>query len=259
MVNKKITELTAITSDAVADSDVFPIVDVSTSTTKKVTKSELAEAIGIANTPVDLTGLSDGDVLVHNGTRFEPAASLAVTPGTPTLGQVLTYGADGSYGPSPVPTPFNYACTEIPTRATSSLTLGAANRTYYMKVLYGRRNCTKIRLNAVTASGNISVGYASGGTAVFDTPQTIIVTSGSTTCPSGVSDITVSQFDCEVGGWLFISCDNNTAAFSASVTTGTINSFHASTQLCGGFNPSVGDVSGLSYLGESKLYCLIAY
>ena len=45
MADKKITALTALTGASTASADVFPVVDVSATETKKITATELATAI----------------------------------------------------------------------------------------------------------------------------------------------------------------------------------------------------------------------
>ena len=47
MADKKITDLTALTGANTASTDVFPIVDVSATETKKITAEELAAAIAV--------------------------------------------------------------------------------------------------------------------------------------------------------------------------------------------------------------------
>ena len=54
MADKKITALTALTGANTASTDVFPIVDVSATETKKITAAELAAAIAVI-------GLNAGD------------------------------------------------------------------------------------------------------------------------------------------------------------------------------------------------------
>lgn len=47
MADKKITDLTALTGANTASTDVFPVVDVSATETKKITAAELAAAIAV--------------------------------------------------------------------------------------------------------------------------------------------------------------------------------------------------------------------
>ncbi len=103
MADSKISALTALTGAGTADTDVLPIVDVDANATKKITVAELTEKIGIGGTPVDLTGLADGDGLVYDSgtTSFVVADVLPITPGTPADGDVLTYDSGTStYGPA---------------------------------------------------------------------------------------------------------------------------------------------------------------
>ena len=77
MADKKITALTALTGANTASTDVFPVVDVSATETKKITAAELATAITtlgslatvdyvdteVAGTTVDFT---DADNILAN-------------------------------------------------------------------------------------------------------------------------------------------------------------------------------------------------
>ena len=68
MANLKITELTAYTTPI--STDVLPIVDVTTSTTKKITYANLATALGVSTNPVTATAVfgTDNVLLRSDGT-----------------------------------------------------------------------------------------------------------------------------------------------------------------------------------------------
>lgn len=80
MADSKISLLTALAGANVTGTDVFPIVDVSATTTKKITVDELAIYLGTLAT-FDVTALDDianvtapspvsGDLLKWNGTAW---------------------------------------------------------------------------------------------------------------------------------------------------------------------------------------------
>lgn len=93
MADLKISQLTALLGAAAADTDVLPVVDVSATTTKKISLSELVEYIvnngvftGSLGTPIDETIVdAKGDLIV--GTANDTPARLAVGG---TNGHVLT-------------------------------------------------------------------------------------------------------------------------------------------------------------------------
>lgn len=68
MANLKISELTAYTTPI--STDVLPIVDVTTSTTKKITYANLATALGVSTNPVTATAVfgTDNVLLRSDGT-----------------------------------------------------------------------------------------------------------------------------------------------------------------------------------------------
>ena len=100
MADSKISLLTALAGANVAGTDLFPIVDVSATTTKNITVDELAIYLGTLAT-FDITSLDDvadvtittaanGDLLKWNGTAWVNAAGYALLAsptftGTPTL------------------------------------------------------------------------------------------------------------------------------------------------------------------------------
>lgn len=100
MADSKISLLTALAGANVAGTDVLPIVDVSATTTKKITVDELVVYLGGLAT-FDVTSLDDvadvtittaanGDLLKWNGTAWVNAAGYALLAsptfsGTPTL------------------------------------------------------------------------------------------------------------------------------------------------------------------------------
>lgn len=93
MADLKISQLTALLGSAAADTDVVPVVDVSATTTKKISLSELVEYIvangvftGSLGTPIDETIVdAKGDLIV--ATADNTPARLAVGG---TNGHVLT-------------------------------------------------------------------------------------------------------------------------------------------------------------------------
>ena len=64
MTDKKISELTAITGDSLSNSDLFPVVDVSVSETKKITFTEFKNALDSSSGFVRLTGSTMTGTLV---------------------------------------------------------------------------------------------------------------------------------------------------------------------------------------------------
>lgn len=100
MADSKISLLTALAGAEVVGTDVFPIVDVSATTTKKITVDELAIYLGTLSTfdvvalddvtDVTITSVVSGDLLKWNGTAWVNAAGYALLAsptfsGTPTL------------------------------------------------------------------------------------------------------------------------------------------------------------------------------
>lgn len=100
MADSKISLLTALAGANVAGTDVLPIVDVSATTTKKITVDELAIYLGALATfdvtalddivDVTITSAANGDLLKWNGTAWVNAAGYALLAsptftGTPTL------------------------------------------------------------------------------------------------------------------------------------------------------------------------------
>ena len=83
MAKRKTTELTTITAAALADGDWFPVVDVSdttdssTGTNKKIAKSELAEAAGLA------AHLADTSDAPRNFLRVSSCSAVIVMCETP--------------------------------------------------------------------------------------------------------------------------------------------------------------------------------
>jgi hypothetical protein len=87
MADLKISQLTALTSIDAASTDVFPIVDTSATTTKKISLADVTEfvndAIVFPAGVEDLDDLGDvaapspsvGDVLQYNGTAWVNASS----------------------------------------------------------------------------------------------------------------------------------------------------------------------------------------
>lgn len=91
MADKKITALTALTGASVANTDVFPIVDVSATETKKITAEELATAMGaliITSSSIDTADIADGAVTAAK------LANTAVTAGSYTTANI-TVDAQG--------------------------------------------------------------------------------------------------------------------------------------------------------------------
>lgn len=86
MANKKISELTAITGAATAADDVLPIVDTSATETKKITRAELAIALGVPS--AGITALT-GDVTASgSGSVAATLSNTAVTAGSYTRANI---------------------------------------------------------------------------------------------------------------------------------------------------------------------------
>lgn len=94
MANKKTTELTATTAAALADGDLFLVVDVSdttdatTGTPKKLPKSELAEAAGVAAHLADTTDAHDASAI-----SFAPTGTIAGTDVQTAVAEVASEAA----------------------------------------------------------------------------------------------------------------------------------------------------------------------
>jgi len=86
VANKKISELTAITGAATAADDVLPIVDTSATETKKITRAELAIALGVPS--AGITALT-GDVTASgSGSVAATLSNTAVTAGSYTRANI---------------------------------------------------------------------------------------------------------------------------------------------------------------------------
>ena len=82
MADLKISQLTALTSIDAASTDVFPIVDTSATTTKKISLADLIEvAVGGSSigalSDVTITSPATNQILQYNGTAWVNGAPVA--------------------------------------------------------------------------------------------------------------------------------------------------------------------------------------
>lgn len=99
---------------------------------------------------------------------------------------------------------------------------GTANQGVYMRVRDGGL-ITKIGLEVVSASGNISVAaYRNTGVGRDAVPGAQLATSGAVACPTaGYSEVALGgPALLWPGDWLAFSVDNGTATFRAIITSG---------------------------------------
>lgn len=97
MADKKISELTALAAGDVASNDLFVVVDVGSSETKKITTSDLATALNFTVGNGNVVGpasSTNNSVAIFDGT----SGKLLKSPGSALTfdGQILTNGVGGS-------------------------------------------------------------------------------------------------------------------------------------------------------------------
>jgi hypothetical protein len=105
----------------------------------------------------------------------------------------------------------------FPPEMTISNVVPGITRTVYARVTAGG-TISKVRLNVVTSSGNISVAaYRNTGSGTLAQPGTQLAASGAVVCPAvGVAEISLgATITLAVGDWLAFSADNATVALSS--------------------------------------------
>lgn len=121
-----------------------------------------------------------------------------------------TVGASSAAGPFGFP----YTIDPMIVRGSDSTVLTGGDGWYFR--VYDSGNVSKIALEVVTASGNISVAaYRNTGTGQNAAPGTRLATSGAIACPAaGYREISLgATVTITPGDWFAISADNATAAF----------------------------------------------
>lgn len=101
----------------------------------------------------------------------------------------------------------------------------SANMAHYY-ISLGSGTISKIAVNVVATSGNISVGvYSSTGTGRDRVPATRIATSGAVACPAnGFREIALlAPVYVDTTCFLAISCDNGTASFTGGSGTDAVD------------------------------------
>jgi hypothetical protein len=104
-----------------------------------------------------------------------------------------------------------------PRIAVGQAVWSGANRCIFTRVTEGGVTISKIAIDVLTASGNISVAvYQNSGAGRAAVPGTRLATSGAVACPAtGYREVALgSSVRVEKGDWLAMSCDNVTASFT---------------------------------------------
>lgn len=105
---------------------------------------------------------------------------------------------------------------------------GSANQGRWQRVITGG-TISSIRLQVTTQSGNICVAvYRGSGDGLSRVPDQRVATSGSIACPAvGDADVSLgASVSVSPGDFLYMGCDNATAAFAGS-SSGNVTNLHA--------------------------------
>jgi hypothetical protein len=167
MTDKKISELTALTGAALADTDLIPVVDTSATTTKKISLEELKIGLdtpsgfirktgGTFSGAIDVTGTVTADGLTVDGDINAHALELDGSPSafgsTSSTAYILKTGSGGS-------APFNQAGALVYQPRTTT-TDGRSNHLFYTG------DPLALRMN-IQPTGDISFYEDTGTTAKF--------------------------------------------------------------------------------------------
>jgi hypothetical protein len=167
MTDKKISELTALTGAALADTDLIPVVDTSATTTKKISLEELKIGLdtpsgfirktgGTFSGAIDVTGTVTADGLTVGGDISAHALELDGSPSafgsTSSTAYILKTGSGGS-------APFNQAGALVYQPRTTT-TDGRSNHLFYTG------DPLKLRMN-IHPTGDISFYEDTGTTPKF--------------------------------------------------------------------------------------------